>query len=101
MARTDSYTLPRGFDGRFKLTEVEENKLIDEIDEGVLKDNELALKYGVSRSKVYFMRNPHQKEKKDVSAREYQKAHYDKAARNEAMKKTRKKKQELLKRGDL
>jgi len=99
MARTDSFTLPRGFDGRFKLTEIEENKLIDEVAEGVLKDNELALKYGVSRSKVYFMRKPKQKEKKDEAAREYQKSHYDKDMRNEAMKKNRKKKQELLKRG--
>jgi len=99
MAITDRVKLPRGLDGRFKLTAEKEAELREEIKEGVLKDAHLGLKYGVSRSKVYFMRNPKQKEKKAEAARKYQKAHYDKDDANEAMKKNRKKKQELLKRG--
>ena len=99
MAITDRIILPRELDGRFKLTAEKEAELREEIKDGVLNDAELGLKYGVSRSKVYFMRNPKQKEKKDECARKYQKAHYDKDVTNEAMKKNRKKKQELVKRG--
>ena len=101
MAITDRVKLPRDYDGRFKLTEEKEDELRDEIKEGVLNDAELGLKYGVSRSKVYFMRNPKQKEKNAAAVRKYQKEHYDKNLRNDAMKKNRKKKQALLKRGDL
>lgn len=91
--------LGRNLDGRYKLTKEEDNALMSEIKDGILKDGQLALKYGVSRSKVYFMRRPEQKKKKMEDAREYQKENYDKYAHNEANKKMLVKKKALHKKG--
>lgn len=88
--------LGRNLDGRYKLTDEEDALLMGEILEGKLKDGELGLKYGVSRTKVYFMRYPEKKKKKMDDARKYQKENKrDNAYRNEANKKLLLKKKAL------
>jgi len=94
----DKLKIGRKLDGRYKLTPEKEAELMEEIAEDVLSTRELAAKYGVSISKVYFMKHPEKKAKKDEQVKKYLKEHLDKDKHNEAQKKTRRKKRELLKR---
>jgi hypothetical protein len=89
--------LGRKLDGRYKLTEEEETALLEEINAGVLKDSELGLKYGVSRSKVYLMRHPKVNDKKKEANRQYQKENRNKDKQDEANRKLLLKKRALTK----
>ena len=97
----DKVKLNRSLDGRYKLTPEKEKELEAEILEDILSTRELSDKYGVSISKVYFMKNPDMKKKKDETAKKFNKGNYDKDKNNEAKKKTRKKKQQLMRAGKM
>ena len=98
---TDKVKLGRSLDGRYKLTPEKEEELVADIKDNSLSTRELADKYGISIGKVYFMKNPDKKIKRDATTKKFNKVNYNKDKHNEAQKKSRKKKQQLMRAGKM
>lgn len=89
------------YDKRVKLTDEDRESIREEYASGVISQNTLAKKYGVSKRLVQFILNPEKQEiaKQQFAERQKDGRYYDKDKNNEYMRNHREHKKDLYSKG--